>query len=188
MALNRHEMFYLQDGMTGSQVQFDPDQFMKEMAAIEDAAESVVAPMTIKRSVSEAFDEETEVPVVNPDHNHYTRKSSPVRPLKRARTATVTSESDAESVVSSTSFAVVPSSKDNKYLERRRKNNIASRRSRETRKQKFVNMDRQAEELEAQNAKLRIKVAELEKLTKIMKDILVAQLANAGKATSAAKS
>ena len=66
----------------------------------------------------------------------------------------------------------------------RRKNNIASRRSRETRKQKFLTMDRQADELEEKNRVLRQRVAELERLTKIMKDALVAQLANAGKAAS----
>ncbi len=69
---------------------------------------------------------------------------------------------------------------------RRRKNNIASRRSRETRKQKFVGMEKQAEELEAKNAALRVKVAELERLTKIMKDALVQQLAGAGKAAAQA--
>lgn len=74
--------------------------------------------------------------------------------------------------------------KDQKYLERRRKNNIASRRSRETRKQKFASMDKQAEELEARNAELRVKVAELEKLTKLMKDTLIQQLAKAGKAAA----
>ena len=177
--------------MSNAPVPFDPEQFMKEMASIDMSTieDVLVAPATVKRSASEAFEEEmqTEEPTVNPDHNDYTRKSAPVRPLKRARTATVTSESDAESVVSSTStaFGVVPTmSKDQKYLERRRKNNIASRRSRETRKQKFASMDKQAEELETKNAELRVKVAELEKLTKLMKDTLIQQLAKAGKATA----
>ena len=178
--------------MSNTPVAFDPEQFMKEMASIDMSTieDVLVAPATVKRSASEAFEEEeaqTEELAVNPDHNDYTRKSAPVRPLKRARTATVTSESDAESVVSSTStaFGVVPTmGKDHKYLERRRKNNIASRRSRETRKQKFASMDKQAEELEARNAELRVKVAELEKLTKLMKDTLIQQLAKAGKAAA----
>ena len=184
---------------TNSQVTFDPEQFMRDMAAIEDELSAPApenAPGAIKRSASDAFQEEdaaeeemqTEEPLVNPDHNDYTRKSTPVRPLKRARTATVTSESDAESIVSITSsaFGVVPTmGKDTKYLERRRKNNIASRRSRETRKQKFASMDKQADELERKNAELRVKVAELEKLTKLMKDTLIQQLAQAGKATAA---
>jgi hypothetical protein len=66
------------------------------------------------------------------DHNDYTLK-----PKKRARTSTVTSESDAESVAStSTSGGGV-----DRHVQRRVKNNIASRRSRETRKQKFVGME-----------------------------------------------
>ena len=177
--------------MSNAPVAFDPEQFMKDMASIDMSTieDVLVAPATVKRSASEAFEEEmqTEELAVNPDHNDYTRKSASVRPLKRARTATVTSESDAESVVSSTStaFGVVPTmGKDQKYLERRRKNNIASRRSRETRKQKFASMDKQAEELEAKNAELRVKVAELEKLTKLMKDTLIQQLAKAGKAAA----
>ena len=182
-----------QGDMSSTPVAFDPEQFMKDMASIDMSTieDVLVGPATVKRSASEAFEDEeeaqTEEPAVNPDHNDYTRKSAPVRPLKRARTATVTSESDAESVVSNTStaFGVVPTiGKDQKYLERRRKNNIASRRSRETRKQKFASMDKQAEELEARNAELRVKVAELEKLTKLMKDTLIQQLAKAGKAAA----
>lgn len=109
----------------------------------------------VKRTASEAFTP------VNTDHDDYI--------LKQPRLSTSSIE---EAEVASTS------SNDSKYLERRRKNNIASRRSRETRKQKFRGMEEQVIDLEAKNDELRQKVAELEKLTKSMKDILVKRLVN----------
>jgi len=75
-----------------------------------------------------------------------------------------------------TSTATSPSAKE-KYRARRDKNNAASKKSREIRKQKFNNMEGKAQELEKENATLREKVAELEKLTKQMKDMLVQRLA-----------
>lgn len=66
-----------------------------------------------------------------------------------------------------------------KYLERRRKNNIASKRSREIRKNKFLSMDEEAAELEKANAELREKIEQLESLTKRMKEALVAKLSTA---------
>lgn len=95
---------------------------------------------------------------VNVDHADYTIKS------KRCKTSTDESEN-------------MPVEKDEKYLERRMKNNIASRRSRETRKQKHSEMELKAIELEKRNEELRVKVSELERLTKEMKDILVQKLA-----------
>lgn len=69
--------------------------------------------------------------------------------------------------------------KSTKYLERRRKNNIASKRSREMRKNKFLTMDEQAAELEKANDELRQKIEQLESLTKKMKEALVAKLSSA---------
>jgi hypothetical protein len=66
--------------------------------------------------------------------------------------------------------------KRTKYLERRRKNNIASRRSREIRKNKFEEMDREAEILEMANEALRQKIELLESLTIRMKDALISKL------------
>jgi hypothetical protein len=63
-----------------------------------------------------------------------------------------------------------------KYFERRKKNNVASKRSRETRKSKFMQMEEQADILEKQNEELRKKIAMLEKATIQMKDVLVAKL------------
>lgn len=97
-------------------------------------------------------------PVIYTDHDDYTIKVKRHKP------------SDSSTAGSSTE-------KDEKYVERRQKNNIASRRSRETRKQKHLEMEMKADELEKRNTELREKVAELEKLTKEMKEVLVQKLA-----------
>ena len=68
--------------------------------------------------------------------------------------------------------------KAEKYRDRRDKNNIASKRSRETRKSKYASMMKQGDELEMQNEALRKKVAELEAQTKEMKALLVKELAS----------
>ena len=75
------------------------------------------------------------------------------------------------------SDTTVTHTKEEKYRERRRKNNLASKRSRETRKLKFGDMECTARQLEVENDALRTKVEELEMLTKKMKDILVQRLA-----------
>jgi len=123
-----------------------------------------VARQATKRTATEAFGDVAVVPVTpNPDHNDYISKE------KRPRVSTSSiEESESEAT---------PLTKDEKYLERRRKNNIASRRSRQTRKQKFTDMEQQAMDLEDSNVALQQKVVELEKLTKMMKDILVKKLA-----------
>lgn len=113
----------------------------------------------------------------NPDHDDYTAK----RP--RVATADSTAETEGEPAPSTSSFArpssptCATSETSSKYVQRRIKNNIASRRSRQTRKQKFLDMESQAEQLEEANEKLQQQVAELEKITKIMKDALVQRLA-----------
>ena len=62
---------------------------------------------------------------------------------------------------------------NDKHIMRRLKNNVASRRSRQTRKQKYVDMEKKAVELEAANIELRDRVTMLEKLAKEMKDELI---------------
>ncbi|GFS14614.1 transcription factor protein [Elysia marginata] len=69
-----------------------------------------------------------------------------------------------------------PSKEVDKQSIRRQKNNIASKRSREQRKQKFSELDREAEELIVKNAALRQKIAELEKVAREMKAVLVAKM------------
>lgn len=137
---------------------------------------AVVGGRTRKRTATEALLTAAESSVPTPtspvvDHSDYTRK-----PSKRARTSTVTSESDAEStctVSSSTSGRTAAE----KYIDRRVKNNVASKRSRETRKQKFVGMEEEAARLEEKNRELEAKVAELEAMAKSMKAMLVTRLA-----------
>ncbi|CAF0828173.1 unnamed protein product [Adineta ricciae] len=59
------------------------------------------------------------------------------------------------------------------YLERRRKNNEASKMSRAARKQKFGNMDTQCADYERVNAELRLKISTLEVVTANLKDGLI---------------
>ncbi|KAH9494832.1 hypothetical protein Btru_017937 [Bulinus truncatus] len=63
-----------------------------------------------------------------------------------------------------------------KQAVRRMKNNVASKRSREQRKQKFVEMDQEAEQLIIANENLRKKIVELELLAQQMKAELVAKM------------
>ncbi|CAH1774736.1 unnamed protein product [Owenia fusiformis] len=65
-----------------------------------------------------------------------------------------------------------------KYHERRRKNNVASKISRATRRQKFASMDIEAEELKIENEILRKKTVELENLAKVMKDMLIQKMSS----------
>lgn len=59
------------------------------------------------------------------------------------------------------------------YLERRRKNNEASKLSRASRKQKYGDMDSQCLEYERVNAELRLKIATLETVTADLKNGLI---------------
>lgn len=124
---------------------------------VMEAAEPVVVMPSRKRKQQEVV---SSIPT-NTDHDDYILKD------KRAR---LPSDS-----------AVVPNSptKIEKYVQRRQKNNVASKRSRETRKQKFTDMEDRANELEAHNQELSLKAEQLEKLAKKMKDILVQRLAKA---------
>ncbi|CAL1528368.1 unnamed protein product [Lymnaea stagnalis] len=63
-----------------------------------------------------------------------------------------------------------------KQAVRRMKNNVASKRAREQRKQKFADMDQEAEQLIAANEVLRQKIVELEKMAQEMKAQLVAKM------------
>jgi len=113
--------------------------------------------------------------LVDTDHGAYTCNA------KRARVTSATSRlsstsSETTDLDTSTNSEPSTSKSSSKYAERRRKNNIASRRSRQTRKQKFASMEQRAEELSVTNDRLEQQVVELENLTKIMKKILVGKL------------
>lgn len=125
---------------------------------------------TRKRSASAISDDSVFTSIV--DHCDYTRK--------RPRLSTVSSEmsdSDAESTISSVSSVNMARTPKERKVQRRIKNNIASRRSRETRKMKFSEMEEEAAELERRNKELSQKVIELETLAKQMKAVLVQRLA-----------
>jgi len=91
------------------------------------------------------------------DHGNYTVKRSKVNSASD-------DDDDAKEIIKKHS---------NKYVERRIKNNVASKRSRDTRKQKFVDMEQQAVDLVEQNEMLTKKIAEMEKLAVSMKHKLV---------------
>lgn len=103
-----------------------------------------------------------------PDHNY-----SFVNPKRQKFDDSMTSESCSGTEAEQPPRTVV---RTTKYLERRKKNNIASKRSRETRKNRFVEMEVQANELETENDKLRDRITKLEKLTQQMKEVLVKRL------------
>jgi CelD/BcsL family acetyltransferase involved in cellulose biosynthesis len=137
------------------------------------AAEILEGGKPVKRTASTAELDTVDLIPPNPDHNDYISKA------KRPRVASSVSSMASVDNYSEDEVNLngKPRTKDEKYMERRRKNNIASRRSRETRKQKFTQMEEQAIELEKSNELLRQKVEELERLTKHMKETLVERLA-----------
>lgn len=104
-----------------------------------------------------------------PDHNYYSmhRKKQRVDDIS-AFQKTLTSEKQPEQQPQTV--------KNSKYFERRKKNNIASKRSRETRKNRFTDMEVQANQLEEENEKLRKRIEKLEELTQQMKEVLVKRL------------
>lgn len=118
----------------------------------------------------------TQYAAVNTDHDMYTcnAKQSRLTSTCSSRLSSTSSELTQCDDDSADLSAINKSS--HKYAERRRKNNIASRRSRQTRKQKFASMEQRAEDLERTNAQLEEKVVELENLTKMMKQVLVEKL------------
>lgn len=135
---------------------------------------SLPAPKYSSKKKRPASEMETEDSVFSStiDHCDYTKK----RPRFSESTSEM-SDSDAESTVSSVSYQSMSLTSAERKVQRRIKNNIASRRSRETRKQKFSAMEEEALELERKNKELTQKVMELETLAKQMKAVLVKRLA-----------
>jgi len=64
-----------------------------------------------------------------------------------------------------------------KYMERRKKNNLASKRSREIRKSKLLEIDTETVKLEKCNKELREHLEQLENLTEKLKEALLKKLA-----------
>jgi leukemia factor-related protein len=121
---------------------------------------------------------------LSPDHSYYTT----VKQSEKRKFSEMSNDDKEEDEEEEEEFSVCGSSysdsaapldtatKRTKYIERRMKNNVASKRSREIRKNKYVEMDEQAVELEKANEELRKKIEQLERLTLAMKDALVAKL------------
>lgn len=141
----------------------DLTDFLLQQSAApsESVEESVPSSSSIRRAEKRAMVSSSTV-----DHDAYTLKAA-----KRARVEEEEDSDDSDEVTTTTK------TKTERYYERRVKNNIASRRSRETRKQKFLNMEDEAERLEAHNRELEAKVLELEALANTMKAMLVKRLA-----------
>lgn len=134
------------------------------------ADDVVIVPQSVELLAMSAVetDELCTSSYVAPDHSYST-----IKKITRKRKISEMSDYSVDERICS------GDNKLTKYLERRRKNNIASKRSRETRKTKFLSMDEQAEELEKSNLELRQRIEQLESLTKRMKEALVAKLSAA---------
>lgn len=111
---------------------------------------------------------------LNMDHDYVTKKPR-LSPAPVVVESTKTPSSKSKQSTSKSMANKLPP--DQKYRERRVKNNIASRRSREIRKMKFSEMDEEANRLVVVNSELRVKIEEMEKLAKDMKALLVQKLA-----------
>lgn len=106
--------------------------------------------------------------------------------VKRPRMSEQSSDAENDSVFFANPVAspapststTTPYPPEAKHKNRREKNNIASKRSRESRKQKFVDMEQEADRLVVDNARLEQRVVQLERLAKQMKEILVAKMSN----------
>lgn len=96
--------------------------------------------------------------------------------IKKPRLASTSSEIESPSPNPISSSVDLTATPKTKYRERRDKNNEASRRSRQIRKQKYIEMESEADVLEAKNDKLREKIVELENLAKLMKAELIKQM------------
>lgn len=80
------------------------------------------------------------------------------------------------STSSDSMFSLAEDTVTDKHTMRRIKNNVASKKSREQRKQKFADLDLEASLLIEANEKLRQKIVELEKASKEMKAMLVSKM------------
>lgn len=111
------------------------------------------------------------VPSSPVDHLGYTLQAK--RSKRVVRHSTVDDDDYNDDEIPSTSM----DGNGNKTAERRIKNNIASKRSREIRKQKFLDQEAEVERLKKANEQLKAQIAEKEKLTERMKAALVKRLA-----------
>lgn len=115
-----------------------------------------------KRKISEPAEDVTPSGSQKTDGVFKAPDSAPVKAAKKQRTRGIYRADD------------VKSNDDlQNYLERRRKNNISSKASRQTKKHQYVEMDAKSEKLEKENDKLRQAADEFEDVIRIFKDALL---------------
>lgn len=146
-----------------------PNQPLKRKLAEPEVVEE---PMIGNVITIELMDTEQVLDSSTSDHDYVVKKPR----LVSSYEVETSYEATSPIPVSSTSTIGSTAAPTTKYRERRDKNNAASRRSRQIRKNKYVLMEVEAEELAAKNDKMRSKIAELEKLAKFMKAELIKQM------------
>lgn len=157
--------FLLQDNVPlKSEDIAEPQQ---EIAPVEEPPKSE----SVKRKLDDVvtMEMEDDPAAVSIDHDYV---------CKKPRLTEVVVESVTEAEPSTSTASKMMRSPAQKYRERREKNNIASKRSRETRKMKFKDMELEAVRLVEENENLKVKIVELEKMAKEMKTVLIQKLAN----------
>jgi hypothetical protein len=132
---------------------------------------------SIQNTINQSEAELQTITLTSPDHSY----STSMLPCTTKRRFSELTNFEDEDNVGTTPHAMPAEVvvKRKKYLERRKKNNIASKRSREIRKNKFLEMDTETDQLEQANVDLRKRIELLENLTKRMKEALVAKLSAA---------
>ncbi|KAJ8307040.1 hypothetical protein KUTeg_015124 [Tegillarca granosa] len=145
--------FLLQDNVPlKSEDIAEPQQ---EIAPVEEPPKSE----SVKRKLDDVvtMEMEDDPAAVSIDHDYV---------CKKPRLTEVVVESVTEAEPSTSTASKMMRSPAQKYRERREKNNIASKRSRETRKMKFKDMELEAVRLVEENQNLKVKIVELEKMAK----------------------
>lgn len=144
-----------------------PDQPRKRKLAESDL---IVEPFLDNDIVVDMMDGEQSPGSLTSDHDYVIKKP-------KLQSTLTEIESPFSVPVSSTSESQTTSK--SKYRERRDKNNVASQRSRRIRKEKYIQMEQEADQLEIKNNKMREKITELEKLAKFMKAELIKKMTTA---------
>ena len=142
-----------------------PDQSRKRKLAVSEVVEGPGDYVTVNVMDLEQLPDSS-----TSDHDYVSKKP-------RLESTSYEIESPSPVVMASSSSSTETSTTPKtKYRERRDKNNAASRRSRQIRKMKYVEMEGEADILEANNENLRKKIVELEKLAKFMKAELIKKM------------
>ncbi|XP_064643679.1 uncharacterized protein LOC135497758 [Lineus longissimus] len=153
------------------------DATVKEGATVQ---ENTITTSTSKRGRKRKAAAATSATIVTGEDHRYSSKRS--MPDYIQASTSVSDLIDIESPAEDEEETISPvDKKKTKYKERRRKNNIASQKSRQTRKKKNSALEQQAEDLEIENVAMRAKISEAEALTKELKELLVTQLAGGKK-------